>query len=240
VTATMPAGQQTAFRGVIYGIDVLDHVTGRVVPNDYVGKTRQRGRGRENQHRDRQPFSDLIVGSPRVLWEGICTEGELDEWERYFIQDAPVRPRLNVDMNEDNPHRIPKRVQEAQRLQREPGWLPFEQRRRDSLLEWDAVRAGSDTFNSNRRSDLSERSGGISQWPTPILVKACLWSISWGLATSVLWGVFQRNEWLATGRTRLLCASIVMLVALLLGRWLTPRRRREVAKRWRRVRKWLR
>lgn len=136
MTATYPRRSSTRYRGVVYGIDVIDHLTGQVVRNDYVGQTRQRGRGRENQHRDDQPWSDLIVGSPRVLWEGLCNDAELDEMERRFIQDVPVRPRLNWKLNEDNPQQIPKWVLEAQRLEREPGWVPGGQRRRGSLLEW--------------------------------------------------------------------------------------------------------
>ncbi|MEU4558492.1 hypothetical protein AB0F72_08880 [Actinoplanes sp. NPDC023936] len=132
------------YRGVVYGLDVLDHETGLLVENDYVGKTRQKGRARENQHRDTQPFSDRIVGSARVLWEGMCTEAELDEMERRFIQEPPsgVRPRLNYLLNEDNPHQIPKWVQVEQRHERDdaagrPRWLPADERRRDSLLDWD-------------------------------------------------------------------------------------------------------
>lgn len=144
MTATQPARTPARYRGAVYGIDILDHETGQVVPNDYVGKTRQKGRARENQHRDTQPFSDRIVGSPRVLWEGICTEDELDEMERHFIQDVPVRPRMNWLMNEDNPHHIPKWVQIEQRHARDdaagvPRWQPPEQRQRSSLLEWETA-----------------------------------------------------------------------------------------------------
>lgn len=146
--ARRPGG--TAYRGAVYGLDVIDHESWmagapRIVPNDYRGKTRQRGRLRENQHRDDQPWSDLIVGSPRVLWEGICAEDELDRMERRFIQDPPdgmARPRLNFQMNEDNPHQIPKWVLLEQRHQRDdregrPRWVPPDQRDRSSLLDWD-------------------------------------------------------------------------------------------------------
>jgi hypothetical protein len=112
--------------GQVYGIDVIDHdswMAGspRIVLNDYVGQSRQKRRARENQHRDSQGFSDLIVGSPRVLWEGFCTDAELDEMERRFIQDVPFeqRPRLNYLLNEDNPHRVEKWRQKEQRHQRD-------------------------------------------------------------------------------------------------------------------------
>jgi len=141
VTATYQRRSSTAYRGVVYGIDVLDHLTGQKMPDDYVGQTRQRGRARENQHRDDQPWSDLIVGSSHVLWEGICTDTELDEMERRFIQDAEVRPRLNWKLNEDNPRHIPKWVLLEQRHERDqaagrPLWVPPDQRARESLLEW--------------------------------------------------------------------------------------------------------
>lgn len=142
MTATYPARQRTAYRGAVYGIDILDHHTGQVVPNDYVGQTRQRGRARENQHRDTQPFSDRIVGSPRVLWEGICTDEELDAIEREFIRK--LRPRMNWIHNEDNPDQIPKWVQVEQRHERDDAagvarWVPPDQRQRASLLEWEPV-----------------------------------------------------------------------------------------------------
>lgn len=123
---------------VVYGIDVLDHHTGLIVPNDYIGQTRQKGRARENQHRDSQPFSDRIVGSPRVLWEGLCTDDELDAIERRFIRE--LRPRLNWVHNEDNPGQIPKWIQLEQRLERDDAegrlrWVPLDQRPAVSLVE---------------------------------------------------------------------------------------------------------
>lgn len=137
MTATVPPRGRTGTRwGRVYGWDVIDHdswMAGRprVVVNDYVGQTRQKGRARENQHRDSQPWSDLTVGSPRVLWEGWCTDEQLDEWERHFIQDVPAeqRPRLNWLLNEDNPRHIPKWVALEQRRARDdrngvPPWEP--------------------------------------------------------------------------------------------------------------------
>lgn len=114
--------------GRVYGWTVLDHDSWMAgvylpVPNDYIGQTRQKGRARENQHRDDKPWEDLTVGSPNVLWEGMCTDGQLDEMERRFIQrpgeDAKLRPRLNWRMNEDNPHQIPIPRQKEQRWARD-------------------------------------------------------------------------------------------------------------------------
>lgn len=122
--------------GYVYGWDVIDHDswmagTPRVVLNDYVGQSRQKGRARENQHRDDKPWADLAVGSPRVLWEGWCTDEQLDEMERRFIQDVPLeqRPRLNWKLNEDNRRQIPIPRQKEQRHARdarrgEQAWEP--------------------------------------------------------------------------------------------------------------------
>ncbi|GIM88735.1 hypothetical protein [Paractinoplanes toevensis] len=127
MTATQRPRLKTDVRwGRVYGWDVIDHAswmagTNIVFLNDYVGQTRQKGRARENQHRDSQPWSDLTVGSPRTLWEGWCTDEQLDEMERHFIQDVPFeqRPRLNYVLNENNSRHIPKWDLEDQRRQRD-------------------------------------------------------------------------------------------------------------------------
>lgn len=142
MTATLPPRvcPQTGLRwGQVYGIDVVDHEswmagTPRIVLNDYVGQSRQPGRARENQHRDDKPFSDLIVGSPRVLWEGYCTDEDLDKMERHFIREVEQRPRLNWRMNEDNRRQIPIPRQKEQRWARDAKrgagerWTPTEYR----------------------------------------------------------------------------------------------------------------
>jgi hypothetical protein len=222
VTATYPARTDRAYRGVIYGYDVLDHETGLVVPNDYRGKTRQRGKLRELQHRERQQFADRIVGSANVLWEGICTDEELAEMERRFIQDAEVRPRLNVEMNEDNPHRIPKWKQIEQRHERDraasrPLWVPYEQRDRSSLLEWDTP----DRPAYERANPVRQRS--LTLWQKVAIV--------WGSAWLTLWiagWVFDAHKHLTQHPCRdsaiaaaiLLCATAVWLW---LGRPIRPR-----------------
>lgn len=140
MTATYQRRTDTRFRGVIYGFDLLDHETGLPVPDDYVGKTRQRGRKREMQHRSDKPWEDLIIGSSHVLWEGICDEDELDRMERQFIRER--RPRMNDKDNRWNPDRIDYGDQVAQRHERDDRrgcapWVPLDQRQRDSLLDWD-------------------------------------------------------------------------------------------------------
>lgn len=212
MTTTARSRQRTRYRGVVYGIDVLDHVTGRLMPNDYVGQTRQRGRGRENQHRDDQPWSDLIVGSPRVLWEGVCTDAELDEMERRFIQDVPVRPRLNWQLNEDNPQHIPKWVLVEQRHERDdragrPRWVPAKQRQRDSLLEW-VERPGQGV---SRRSSSSESrpSSSVRKKPRrkrlPARQRRLVgWTMAWLVFALSAWiglAVADAGGWQQTGVT---------------------------------------
>jgi hypothetical protein len=145
MTTTMPSRQPAAYRGVVYGFDLLDHASVMadrpvVVPDDYVGKTRQRGRLREMQHRDDKPWSDLIVGFSHVLWEGICDEDELDRREVAMIRLKASR--MNDRDNRWNRTRINLDEQVRQRHERDdhfgrPRWVPRAQRRRDSLLEWD-------------------------------------------------------------------------------------------------------
>lgn len=220
------------FRGAVYGIDVLDHVTRQVMPCDYVGKTRQRGRARESQHRDRQPFSDLIVGDSHVLWEGMCTEEELDEWERYFIQDVEVRPRLNEVLNEDNPHMISKQVQRAQRWQRDdvegrPRWVPFDRRQRASLLEWDQVPASRDLSGVSVR-----RLPGGRSW-RPWQIKAGLWSMSWLLLVIATFGACNRLGLAVTWKVPVCTATAVTVVLVLWSLAGAPLTRRQWRK-WRR------
>lgn len=224
---------QARYRGVVYGIDLLDHASvmagqPRIVPNDYVGQTRQRGRAREMQHRDTQPFSDLIVGSPRILWEGLCTDDELDEIERSFIQDVDRRPRMNEKLNEDNRQRIPKLEQARQRHERDArnGVAPWQwpsQRARASLLEWEP-----------RTQPVPARA-----W-TPAQVKAALWTAAWLLETIAVWALLHQHQ-LAAGWPRLAWsagAALALLLWSLAGAPITRRQWRKIRRRgWKR---WLR
>jgi hypothetical protein len=230
VTATLPARAEARYRGVVYGIDILDHETGLVVPNDYVGKTRQRGRARENQHRDDKPWSDRIVGSSHVLWEDICTETELDEMERKFIRE--LGPRMNDKDNRGNRKRIPYAVQVRQRHERDdaagrPRWLPLEQRQRSSLLEWDdrrSVAIGVDWRVS------------VPQSWSPVQVKTGLWSMAWLLSTILFWGELARHGPWSTLVDAL--AGCGIAGGLLLWAVLRPRdTRRMWRRRWRRLRR---
>lgn len=216
MTATYPARTDKAYRGVVYGIDVIDHVTKLEVPNDYVGKTRQKGRLRELQHRDRQPFADRIVGDVHVLWEGICTDEELAEMERRFIQDAEVRPRLNVEMNEDNRHRIPKFRQIEQRHERDralgrPLWVPYEQRSRDSLLEWQTPdRPAYEQRSAGQRRVLKPWQKRLIAFARALALRASVWAGS----TLVVW--LLALHWHLGGWRQALTGAALFLPALLL------------------------
>jgi hypothetical protein len=212
--------------------------TPQIMPNDYVGKTRQRGRLRENQHRDTQSFSDLIVGSPRVLWEGDCTEAELDEMERRFIQDADVRPRLNWKLNEDNPQQIPKWVQLEQRHQRDdaagrPRWVPPDQRRRDSLLDW----------RSDQSTGLKpDRPVSVPRTWTALQVKALVWSCAWLITAVAIWGFLDKYAVMQTWSQRviagLVCAPFLIGWSLA-GAPMSRRQWRKLRRRgWKRWMKW--
>lgn len=132
---------QTARRGLrrpgaVYGINLLDPQT-MTVRIDYVGQTRQRGRAREMQHRDSQPWEDLIVGSPLVLAEGVWTDDELDAQEQAMIRR--IMPRMNYEYNLHNPRRIEIWRQREQRWARDdaanrPRWVPLEGRQVGGLL----------------------------------------------------------------------------------------------------------
>lgn len=101
----------------------------------YVGQTRQRLRSRDGQHREVQPFSDIIVGDPFVVAEGVWTDAELDAVEESVIRGGAAvdgrqqRPRYNIEHNRGNPDRITPWVARRQRAARDeargvPAWVP--------------------------------------------------------------------------------------------------------------------
>lgn len=224
----------------VYGIDVIDHdswMAGRpkVMPNDYIGQTTQKGRARENQHRDDKPWSDLIVGSPRTLAEGVCTPDQLDGWERSFIKAGVdgVRPRLNWIMNEDNPAQIPIPRQVEQRWARDdkagrPRWVPLDQRTPASLLEWPTPRPYAPPRPAKR-------------WK-PWQIKTGLWSTVWVLLTAGSWAGLAHADLTVSWQTQGLSASLASLLMCLWGMAgapITRRQRRAVRRRIRaRWRRW--
>lgn len=236
MTATVPEQAQTAFRGVAYGFDVVDHAsfmagTPVVVPDDYVGKTRQRGRAREMQHRDDKPWSDLIVGSSHALWEGICTEDELDEIERRLIREKA--PRLNDRDNRWNPDRISLTEQVRQRRERDalrgdPPWAPLEQRRRESLLEWDTPQQAAPLRRVRPRRRPARR------WK-PWQRRALGWFTTWAGLTVACWIAalaYHLGGWQQTGSVSAAVWAVLLGWIMCGCPWPAGSSRR--ARRWRR------
>lgn len=94
----------------------------------YVGQTTRALEVRDAEHRDSQPWADLIApGSPRVLWEGHPTAAELDAIELGFIRD--LQPRYNFEGQEGAAHATHKLAAVDQRWARDdsagrPRWSP--------------------------------------------------------------------------------------------------------------------
>jgi hypothetical protein len=114
--------------GFVYALDTLDPETGDVILG-YVGKTTRSLAEREREHRGDKPWSDLIVGSIRPLWEGNPTPDELSQLEDGYIDD--LKPRYNVAGQKGEPWAMPVVVQIAQRHQRDQAagrelWLPVD------------------------------------------------------------------------------------------------------------------
>lgn len=235
MTATYPARTDTAYRGVVYGIDLLDHASvmadaPQIVPDDYVGKTRQRGRGRENQHRDDKPWSDLIVGSSHVLWEGICDEDELDQHERDLIREK--RPRMNDKDNRWNRDRIEYEYQVAQRHERDrkfgrPLWQPPELRRRKSLLEWQTPDRPAHETAGRQKS----KRRPFKRWQK----YAIGWAITWPGSTLFGWVFALLEHWGGWEQTLIGAASLLpgllLLVRLALEMTASKRTRRKVMRK---------
>ena len=123
--------------GAVYGlatwaVDSAGMPIAGVVVVGYIGKTRQTVKQREDQHRDSQSFSDLVVGGSWTIEEGLWTDAELAEREQWWIRNgvaltpgaAPLRPVYNYDFNQGNPDRIEVWRAREHRLARDPHWLP--------------------------------------------------------------------------------------------------------------------
>lgn len=114
-------GQRTTRRlGFVYAYDTL-RVDANGMPTSgiqvgYVGKTVQKLNARDDQHRglapgpdgtpaECQPFSDIIVGSIRIVEQGMWTDAELDDRETAYI--AALLPAYNHQKQPaGNPNRI--------------------------------------------------------------------------------------------------------------------------------------
>jgi hypothetical protein len=145
----IPPRTATRRRGHIYGYLTLNPDDRTVIEFGYAGQSRQRRGRRDAQHRDCQPWEDLILGRPHVIADGWWTDDELDAIEQAVIggnwararelatvearrrgavpdlsgmracSRAGLRPRYNWDHNEDNPDQIPKWTAVEQRWARD-------------------------------------------------------------------------------------------------------------------------
>lgn len=205
MTATLPPRSGVRRRGVVYGYDTLRPETGyTTVEVGYVGRTRQALRARDGQHREVQPWADIIVGGPYVIAEGWWTDEELAATEVAHI--ARLRPRYNIEDNRGNPARIPPWGAVAQRQARDaargaPAWVP------------------------PRRQGWLPVPSTASRW-RPWQVKAALWGSSWALLAAGLW--VQVCRWGASVGEGAAVAALGSAALHVWGAWLAnrPRRRR--------------
>lgn len=116
VTRFVPRQRAQRRLGIVYGINTLDPASGTVEVG-YVGQTVQALWQRERQHRETQPWSDLIVGQAYVIERGLWTCAELDAREAFHIKR--LQPRYPYEHNLSNPRRIPVYVARRQRLERD-------------------------------------------------------------------------------------------------------------------------
>jgi hypothetical protein len=114
-------------KGIVYAYETRHPDTGETVVG-YIGQTRRSLRERDLEHIATQPWADLIVeGSPVVLWQGACTDAELDHREQEYIAEGS--PLYNFEGQETLTHRIRKPDAVAQRHARDrasnrPLWAP--------------------------------------------------------------------------------------------------------------------
>lgn len=74
------------YPGIVYVLFYRDPETGRVAVA-YVGQTRRKMAQRLAEHREYQPWGDLIEGEPKIIFEGMISQPELDVLELRAIDD---------------------------------------------------------------------------------------------------------------------------------------------------------
>jgi hypothetical protein len=199
-------------RGVVYGIRTLDPENGAIVLG-YVGQTFQALADREAQHREDQPWSDLIVDEAFVIACGWWTCAEIDAAEALYIR--ALRPTYNFEHNLDNPQRVPIWVARQQREQRDAvaGRAPWVPPHRP-----DARRPRRTTVQPRRRP-------ARRRWPRP--VRRLAWrAIVWLTLAATIFAAEPMSTPFATAAgSSVVLASAVMALPLL-GRRRRRRRRR--------------
>lgn len=103
--------------GTVYAYDTYHPTTAEPVLG-YVGQTRRPIGQRDAEHRETQPWADLITpGQPHILWEGDATPAELDGIEMRLIRD--LRPLYNYDGQEGERHAVSLPEAQTQRYHRD-------------------------------------------------------------------------------------------------------------------------
>ncbi len=215
--------------GGVYGFPILDPSDGQV-HDDYIGKTTHPIAVREAEHRglgrnpdDEQPWSDLIVGKPFLIEEGLWTAEELAARERYWIRNyVPHRPRYNWLDNEGCPGQIPKWVAREQRAERD--------RARGLVTRW-TVPAGPVV----RRVVVAPAGPGVAG---VVLRSRWTWlALAWVAASVGVWAAVDRLGVVLPARWHLgVAVAVPLVVALAAWRWWTTRGRRKL----RRLTRWFR
>lgn len=179
-----PRQRTTGRLGFVYAYDTLvvdEHgmVANTGIEVGYVGQTVQRLSARDDQHRGIaggpdgspakcQPFSDLIVGSVRIVEQGMWTDAELDERERFHIER--LRPRYNKSLNESNPLRVPIYVARQHRDARDAA-------RGVAPQTWQPTRVPASRRRLAKRVLLSPLTWWLAGWLTAAAL--LLFAVSW-------------------------------------------------------------
>ncbi|MCG5464255.1 hypothetical protein MED01_002420 [Micromonospora sp. MED01] len=220
----------------MYGIPTLPvDEDGYVVPGaapivGYIGKSVQTVYQRQEQHRDDQPFSDLIVGGSWVIEEGFWTDAELSAREEWWIRNGavlvrggkPQRPVYNYEFNLDNPNRVEVWRAVEQRQAREPGWVKpangsFVPRQR--------------TYGPPQNVARVVRRRPRIRW-TRRRIRAAMLAAVWLVMFAGFWwaGWDVWHGWDGP-RNAAIGAAIVMGVASVGNQWVRPKRRRRRSRR---------
>lgn len=218
---------------IVYGFNILDPATMQIRV-DYVGKSVRKLETREREHRGpdfdvevgEQPWSDLIVGKPFIVEQGLWTDAELDERETFHIHQ--LRPRYNHDKNLHNPERIPIPVARRQREERDLAkGLPSP--------TWPAARQATASTKvggaPQRKAAVSRRRDQVTGtpfegWLTCLLILGPVMTIAGWLALRTRFGLsgWHALEWSAAG-------TVVVFAVAPLAWWLFKHSRKKTQRK---------
>lgn len=210
MTATFPQQRRTRVRrpGKVYAYLTLRHNDPSVIEFGYAGQTRQQHRGRDTQHRDEQPWSDLIVGDPIVIADGWWSDKELDaieqaviagDWAKVLDLAAAEYQRRTGNRNAQPPVGGMRSVQ--QHGMRPRYNIDHNMDNPDRIPPWEA--------QAQRRQRDARR--GVTEWqprppipsraPETALLPLTVWQL-WLVAWVPLWcvaGVWTSSVWWGAG-----------------------------------------